>query len=547
MWPASATSLRAWLPSSVNSTDLSTATYKWKLPEVANIKLDNDTRPNVILTPATVANDTVVPVTVDVQLVDGSKWTQQFTLLVQKPDPTALPTSTTPSTEAALPYAAFEDAAQVYPYVAINNPYADSLKKCVYARSIAGDHATVCKMSTLPLLGQSAIGAIPTVEEVMQRVLVSNDWMGHNFELFLRSNDNSGQLRRMLASTTAVVIGGRIRPSFYWELTGAIYLDADYLWTTPEERDTISERPDYRQAFGNAFNYSGASAKPFNFDLNYWFYRPIQGADVPDISIESRKTRTLADMRKNILFLMVHELTHALDAIPSQYFAYFSKENYVVDVAAYVRENKLSATSILGKTYPLSCHDCFMLGAVLFQGVTPTQTQKDLTVAQIKEWFIADNANDFYAYSVKDPDKDIVSAEDTAMLAEETLMQLSYGFRRYTFVLNYINDKYTFEWGQASRIGTPAIRQRAGLVLSTTAPWFDQTQLNQLESPTDIPPPPKSTSAVLKGGVPDYMAQMQLRKLIDRQMQDRTLRMQFKVQAATRLNAMRAARRLNVH
>ena len=132
------------------------------------------------------------------------------------------------------------------------------------------------------------------------------------------------------------------------------------------------------------------------------------------------------------------------------------------------------------------------------------------------------------------------------MLAEEALMQLSYRFRRYTFVLNYtntnINDPYTFEWGQAGRIGKPAIRERARLVLATTAPWFDQTQLNQLESPIDLYAQSKSASAALKAGVPDYMAQMQLRKQIDRQMRDRALRMQFKAQASMRMQAMRAAR-----
>ena len=43
------------------------------------------------------------------------------------------------------------------------------------------------------------------------------------------------ELRRMLAATTAIVIGGRVRPSFYWSATGAIYLDASYLWLTPEQ------------------------------------------------------------------------------------------------------------------------------------------------------------------------------------------------------------------------------------------------------------------------------------------------------------------------
>ena len=208
VWPASATSLRVWLPG-VSSSDLDKATFQWKLLALSTSKLDNVNSRNVIITPTNVSNDTVVPVQADVQLADGRTWTQRFTLLVQKPDPTALSS------------AAFKDAARVYPYVAANNPYASDLKKCIYARSIAFNYNTLCRLSTLPLLGQSAKGAIPTVEEVMQRVLVSNDWMGDNFERFLRFNDHSGQLRRMLASTTAVVIGGRIRPSFYWSLTGA--------------------------------------------------------------------------------------------------------------------------------------------------------------------------------------------------------------------------------------------------------------------------------------------------------------------------------------
>ena len=248
------------------------------------------------------------------------------------------------------------------------------------------------------------------------------------------------------------------------------------------------------------------------------------------------------DVPESLLPLLVHELTHAADAIPPKFHSVLDTDSYVSDVSYAIEDSKLDATSKLGETYPLRCGDCFKLGAVLFQGAKETTEQTNLTGAQIAQLFTADNANDFYAYSVSDPVKEIVSAEDTAMLAEEALMQLSYRFRRYTYVLNNINGEYSFQWGQSSRIGTPAIRQRAGLVLATTAPWFDQAQLNQLESPIDISAPSKSASAALKAGVPDYMAQMQLRKQIDRQMRDRALRMQFKAQASMRIQAMRAAR-----
>ncbi|MDP0964773.1 hypothetical protein Q6264_28200, partial [Klebsiella pneumoniae] len=72
---------------------------------------------------------------------------------------------------------------------------------------------------------------------------------GQRFEAFLREQDAHGDFRRLLNATTAIVIGGRVRPSFYWNATGAIYLDADYLWQTPQERDTVSEAPDPRSNF----------------------------------------------------------------------------------------------------------------------------------------------------------------------------------------------------------------------------------------------------------------------------------------------------------
>jgi hypothetical protein len=133
------------------------------------------------------------------------------------------------------------------------------------------------------------------------------------------------------------------------------------------------------------------------------------------------------------------------------------------------------------------------------------------------------------------------------MLAEEALMQLIYGFRRYAYVLNRINGNYSFQWGQASRIGTPAIRQRAGLVLTETAPWFDQSQLTKLESPTRLTGESNGPASTLKASEPDYLTQIHLQSQIKRQMQEHALRMQFKAQAITRMNAMRAAGHRNAN
>jgi len=187
------------------------------------------------------------------------------------------------------------------------------------------------------------------------------------------------------------------------------------------------------------------------------------------------------------------------------------------------------------------------LGAVLYQSLTPTQEQKSLTGSQIAQWFTADNANDFYAYSVRNPVTAIVSAEDTAMLAEETLMQLSYGFRRYTYILNYTNGKYSFQWGQSSRIANPDIRRRAALVLTNTAPWFDRNQLASLEAPADLAPISSSPPSAMKASSPDYGAQLLLQQQIEKQMQDREMRMQLKTQINQRLDAMRVERPISTN
>jgi hypothetical protein len=53
------------------------------------------------------------------------------------------------------------------------------------------------------------------------------------------------------------VIGAHVRPSFYYALTGAIYLDADNFWRTADERDVIDEAPDFRSDFDRDLQYSG--------------------------------------------------------------------------------------------------------------------------------------------------------------------------------------------------------------------------------------------------------------------------------------------------
>ena len=88
----------------------------------------------------------------------------------------------------------------------------------------------------------------PDIEDILNRTLVSHQWM-KRFEQYLRDSVVGQDMLNLLRGVTAVVISAEVRPSFYWAVTGAIYLDADN-WLTPVERDTLNEAPDYRAGFG---------------------------------------------------------------------------------------------------------------------------------------------------------------------------------------------------------------------------------------------------------------------------------------------------------
>ena len=71
----------------------------------------------------------------------------------------------------------------------------------------------------------------------------------------------------LFRSIRAVVIANDIRPAYYSASRGAIYLDPDFVWLTPEEGAVVSDEPDYRSKFG--------------VDLQYRFHWRLVNADGP--------------------------------------------------------------------------------------------------------------------------------------------------------------------------------------------------------------------------------------------------------------------------
>ena len=311
------------------------------------------------------------------------------------------------------------------------------LTRCVYDATLTD--ASVCTLGQLPLLGQETRGELPSVEQVMKHVVVSHDWLGANFEAFLRANDTQGDFRRMLMSTTAIVLGAHVRPSFYNPATGAIYLDAGDFWLTPAERDTIDEVPDYRSDFGNSLAYA---------DL--WRYARADERFFKYWDPQQRVVRTQDDLLAEAGWLLYHELSHAGDFIPPSHYAALGATDTVNAVASGRYQRGELVSDMLHDKFPLASLQMQGLAQVEFFGSTATSDQQAFTADQVSGFFAADLATDPYAYS--DP------REDLAMTLEETLMSLRLGVQRDVAFVPSSSSGADFDdvrWGQRGRVGDP--------------------------------------------------------------------------------------------
>ncbi len=236
-------SVRAWPAAAAGET------LTWTQTAGPAVSLDTSDPNRIIFTAPTVAQDTALVFRVT-RAGMGASDSDDVMVLVESH--AQAPAGSDPHV--------FSDmhVSRVYPYKSAS-PYAGVMVACVFNAQLqyTGTGTNTCPLATLPFLHTTAGGNAPTVAQIMDRVLVSHDWMGKNFEELLTANQTNTDLLRLFNGVTSIVIGAHVRPSFYYALTGAIYLDADNFWLTADERDVIDEAPDFRSTFDRDLQYSG--------------------------------------------------------------------------------------------------------------------------------------------------------------------------------------------------------------------------------------------------------------------------------------------------
>ncbi len=323
-----------------------------------------------------------------------------------------------------------------------SSKYKNILKDCV-----AYDNR--CSLNTLPLLRDE--GEV-TKDKIKERLVVSHKWMGDRFleMLDLLPPD----IKEMFGAVTAIVIDNDIRPSFYTIQNGAIYIDPRYLWLTPDEAKTITQKDDFRSSFGKQLKFIPA-----------WRYVKGNQNAIAYSSIKNPQTRTKEDIKLSLARLLYHELSHANDFANKDVVKNIDRDLPILDALESNKENRVSTR--LYRQYPLSEPTLIHLGKVLFFGMKATNEDYKLSAQDVGLLFDTDYASNMYNYANQ--------YEDMAMLFETAMMKYHYNIDMdIGFVNNAQNarscDDYTVGWGVRNRIANSEVSKRVNFVLKHILP-----------------------------------------------------------------------------
>jgi len=309
-----------------------------------------------------------------------------------------------------------------------------------------------CTLETLPFLSQEK--TVPTKAMIMQRVVTSHAWMGERFSQMLDVLDDD--IKMLLGAVTSIVIDDDIIPSYYWSLTGAMYIDPRYLWLTPEEASTITKKEDYRASFGNKLQFLETRRNLLNGKYATKYF-----------SMENNDTRTLDDIEVNLASLLYHELAHANDYFPPYLRGEVDSSDTVLSALNSIFSKNI--TNKLYETYPLTSMSLSNMGQVMYKGEDATEEQKQVTAIDMGDLFENDNAVTMYAYSS--------GFEDTATLFQNAMMKLHYNIEQdFAFLEKPIKTEnlkcadYIVGWGQRNIIANEDVKRRALFVTKKILP-----------------------------------------------------------------------------
>jgi len=346
-----------------------------------------------------------------------------------------------------------------------DSPWTDVIQRCVLVDSIEES----CPLSTLPFIGTG--DRDPTHAEILDRLLVTHDWMGQRFAELLDGAPD--ELVRLFGSTTAIVIGSHVRPSNYNSLHGAIQLDPALLWLTREEKRTVSAKEDYRAGFGADLQFMFFSRWAIGEARAWTFF---------DLTDDSE--RQLADIRLPTMQLLYHELAHANDFMPRDQLARLDPGDTVYQA---IHEGDFEwLNQQLARDWPLTSDELKTLAAVRYRGEQPGDSQLSVQADYAGALMHGDAAARFYSYYTDA--EDLATTFALAMMYRHHGVSLNIGYVVKPADLDNVTcDDLEVGWGVRNRLADPAVLTRSVRLLKRLA-YTSDTALRRMVSDVQASP-----------------------------------------------------------
>ena len=333
-----------------------------------------------------------------------------------------------------------ELSVDTYAYIA-DSPYASVLEGCRYSTA---DPNTVCGHGELPYLGQ--VSGNPSIDEVMARVLVSHDWMGDNLRDVLQQMPADVLL--LMRSVKSIVVAADVRPARFW--VGRIYIDPEFLWLTPDEKNTIVEQDDFRSNFGDSLA----------FRIPHRYVRNGERLAIREFADGSRN---ISDLMPVLGVVLYHELAHALDQMPIERLPTLSPD----DVPFYgpYLSSEWSVNFPMAGATPYEDLLLYRLAQVRYGGEEASDELRSVRPLDLMEPLGMQGATRFYSYSGQ--------FEDFASAFETAMMEYHFGYRDEVAITDNLSDSVEHAavfWGQRGRIGEQQVYVRILGVMRTIYP-----------------------------------------------------------------------------
>lgn len=328
---------------------------------------------------------------------------------------------------------------EVRPYIT-DGPYSDVLKECALA-----DFDNACQLSTLPYIGQDTNA--PTIDDILNRTLVTHDWMGLRLNELLQTLP--ADMLYLFQPVTTVIIGSDIRPSSFQPANGVMKIDASHLWLTVEEKKNISRDEDFRTNFGRDLQF-----------VSYWRLMSGDEHAIPFSSLLDYNERELDDILIRSAAPLYHELAHANDFMQPSNLGTLSFDLTPWEAVSLHWDDRIAARMYSDASMTSQASELYGLARIRYADEAPEEYQKTLQADFVGSVMSNEGKSRFYSYYTQE--------EDVATLFEQAMLKMHFDVDTHVGFMNKpmehpdaFCEEYIVAWGTRNRIAAPLVLSRA--------------------------------------------------------------------------------------